>query len=241
VAVASLPPELGLENREWLLVKLSDGSFLNDVPSGLRATMTLTDGIASGESGCNTFRSPYTVQGLSIVFGLVATTTMACEQDAMALESNYLAALNGVARFGALDSGMAFFSAAGAPILAYVPAPTGSIAGDWILTRYQDARGAIVEPLPDATLTLTMGEDGTLSGSDGCNTYTGTYTTDGPRLTLSGLSGSRAACPSDELTAQEEAYLAALQASTLWTATPETLTFRGQDGLLTVSFAAAGD
>lgn len=233
--IATLPPALGLEDREWLLVKAFDGSGMVDVPGDLRLTITLVDGVATGDSGCNTFRGSYTSQLDQIVFGILATTTMACEEDAMRLESAYLQTLGQVARFGALDTGMAFFDPVGIPVLAYVPAPTGDLVGEWRVVSYQDTRGALVSPLPSAAVTIAFAPDGTLSGSDGCNSYTGTYETTGPRIELAGLSGTRAACPSPELTSQEEQFLAALQASTLWTATPTTLTMRGMDGIRTLA------
>jgi heat shock protein HslJ len=58
--------------------------------------------------------------------------------------------------------------------------------------------------------TLTFGPDGKVSGSGGCNTYTGTVTTSGMAIKFSGLAtGTKKSC-TDEQNAQEATYLKAL-------------------------------
>ena len=58
-------------------------------------------------------------------------------------------------------------------------------------------------------------------------------------MVVSGLSGTRVACPSQELTAQEEPFLAALQASTLWSASETGLVLRGSNGIVTLTLDRA--
>jgi heat shock protein HslJ len=52
-----------------------------------------------------------------------------------------------------------------------------------------------------------------VSGSTGCNRFTGTFTQNGDSLSFSPLAITKMACP-PPLDAQEQAFLAALQAST---------------------------
>jgi heat shock protein HslJ len=54
------------------------------------------DGTVSGFAGCNTFSGSYTIDGATLSFGPMATTKMACQRPASAVESDYLAALSGV-------------------------------------------------------------------------------------------------------------------------------------------------
>ena len=56
------------------------------------------------------------------------------------------------------------------------------------------------------------------------------------RLAITGLSGARVACPSADLTDQEDQFLAALQGSTLWTADPSQMVFRGDNAIVTVTW-----
>jgi polar amino acid transport system substrate-binding protein len=68
-------------------------------------------------------------------------------------------------------------------------------------------------PAPGAPpLTAFFGADGTVTGSGGCNTYTGTYQQAGNRLTVQPLAATQKACD-PAVMAQEEAFLAALQSS----------------------------
>ncbi len=59
-------------------------------------TLTATfgaDGQVSGNAGCNTFTGGYTLEGTSLTVGPLATTMMACEQDVMDQETQFLTAL----------------------------------------------------------------------------------------------------------------------------------------------------
>ncbi len=228
-----------LEGREWLLTEMSDGSEMFVIPPDIRATLTLVDGVAVGQSGCNTFNGPYTVTGDEIVFGRLATTLTVCGDEAMLVESNYTQALSFVARFGVRDTGLLLVSPPGAPLLAYVPAPARALDGTWTVTAIQNDQGAIVPPVESSTLSTTFAADGTLSGDDGCNDFTGTWVAQGPRIVIGGLAGTRAACPEETLADQEEQFLAALQASTMWTTTDTELTFRGDNGTVTLTYAKA--
>ncbi len=51
------------------------------------------DGTVSGDGGCNRFTGKYTQDGTTIAITDVGSTMMGCEQDVMALETDYLAAL----------------------------------------------------------------------------------------------------------------------------------------------------
>ena len=55
---------------------------------------------ASGNASCNRFMGPYTQSGDSLSFGALATTMMACVDDALTRrETAFLAALNATRRF----------------------------------------------------------------------------------------------------------------------------------------------
>ena len=228
-----------LEGVEWLLTEMSDGSEMFAIPPEIRASLTLVDGVAVGGSGCNTFTGPYTISADEIVFGILATTRKVCDDATLLLESNYLDALSFVARFGVRDTGLLLVSPPGAPLLAYVPTPARTLDGSWTVTAIQNDQGAIVAPVEGSTVHMTFAADGTLSGNDACNDFTGTWVADGPRIVIGGLTGTRAACTDAALADQEEQFLAALQASTMWTTTDTELTFRGGDGIVTLTYAKA--
>jgi len=65
--------------------------------------------------------------------------------------------------------------------------------------------GALSENLP----TLSFSKDGKVTGSGGCNTFTGTVTESGMAITFGALATTKMSC-SEEVNAQEAAYLKAL-------------------------------
>ena len=66
-------------------------------------------------------------------------------------------------------------------------------------------------PLPDVTVDLILSEDGSVSGSSGCNRYTGEATFADGEMTLGpNLASTRMACE-EAIMSQEDAYLRLLQ------------------------------
>jgi heat shock protein HslJ len=69
------------------------------VPAGAPITLSFAAGTVSGSAGCNTYRGPYTLDGSSLLVGLLTTTRKACPDPVMAVETMYLTTLTGVARW----------------------------------------------------------------------------------------------------------------------------------------------
>ena len=89
VAPASMADAVGA----WNLVELGQSVDL----ANLVPTVDLgVDGSVSGFAGCNRFDGTYTLDGATIAFGNLASTKMACERPAGAVEAEYLSALGGV-------------------------------------------------------------------------------------------------------------------------------------------------
>lgn len=99
---------------------------------------------------------------------------------------------------------------------------------DWSLTSHQVADELVrVSIGVEATLLL---EDGTASGSGGCNTFSGSYLLDGVSLTFGReLASTLMACMGDA-GALESAYLSLLPQVAAWSIDDEVLTLAGDDG-----------
>jgi len=74
--------------------------------------------------------------------------------------------------------------------------------------------------LNDVRPTISFSGDGTVTGNGGCNTFNGTYTTSGSNLTFGPLSSTKKTC-GDAVDKIEQAYLAALQATTAYEITSD--------------------
>jgi len=87
------------------------------------------------------------------------------------------------------------------------------------------------------TATLQF-EKGRLSGTDGCNRYTGTYSVNGPAFEVSPqLASTRMACP-EQVANEAQAYMAALSASKLYRIDGARLLLLSADGTTLVTLAA---
>ncbi|NDV99743.1 META domain-containing protein [Salipiger sp. PrR002] len=81
-------------------------------------------------------------------------------------------------------------------------AATSEVTGTpWTLATLDGA--PVTDPAPE----ISFGEDGTLSGSAGCNTFTGTWATEEGMLEIGPLATTRKACEPGVM-AQEDAFLA---------------------------------
>jgi heat shock protein HslJ len=185
------------------------GASLEGVPwvheSGPSAAFA--DGTVSGSTGCNRYSAPYTLDGSDLALGQVASTNMACLGAADATEREFLAALDRVAGWRVENGELTLEDEDGGELLRFTePSPVGA----WEATMFLQ-RDAVSSPLPGTRVTAVFGEDGTLSGSAGCNGYTATYETDGGAITISEPAATEKACAKPEgVMEQEQAYLDAL-------------------------------
>jgi|GEM_PF-4715938 heat shock protein HslJ len=82
-----------LEGTEWVL----DGTL-----PGTEITLALSNGIAAGSAGCNTYTTSYSLAGQQLTFDPPKLTAMSCAPPTMAQEQTYLEALSGTFSFEVL-------------------------------------------------------------------------------------------------------------------------------------------
>ena len=107
---SAVPP---FADRDWELVSVGDldnPRGAQDRPATIRFDSTAAR--AGGFAGCNRFSAGYTLRGNTIAFDPAVATKMLCP-DAMALETSFLGALEGVTRYEATDSTLTLFDATG--------------------------------------------------------------------------------------------------------------------------------
>ena len=154
---------------------------------------------------------------------------MACDADKTALEQAYLANLAKAATFTATSDTLTMFDGAGKSILVYEAAAANPLEGSWDVTGYNNGQQAVVSPVDGSTLTAIFTAD-QVSGSAGCNTYSGPYTLDGTALKIGPLASTMKACADQAVNDQEQQFLAALQASTTYDLTGNVLTLKAEGG-----------
>ena len=105
---------------------------------------------------------------------------------------------------------------------------SSELAGDWKLISY----GSITNPtpaVPNAESSLTFESDGTLSGSVGCNSFSGDYKVEGNTITFRAIAATEMAC-AEPLMQQESAVFSIFSGSTTFKVEGNTLTITSADG-----------
>ena len=97
---------LELDGTSWLLTDyISPDGALFTVPAAVTPLLAFEGGNLTGNAGCNTFSSTYTVTGDAIELGPIVSTKMACEEPMASVEGAYLAALESIDKVAILDDG----------------------------------------------------------------------------------------------------------------------------------------
>jgi heat shock protein HslJ len=218
-----------IDGTSWALKTYDVSGTATQVPAGTRVDAKFADGKVSGFSGCNIYNAPVTISGATIKVGNAATTMMACEPDKTALEQAYLANLAKAATFTATKDTLTMFDSAGKSILVYSAAAANPLEGSWDVTGYNNGKQAVTSPVAGSTLTAIFTAD-QVSGSAGCNTYSGPYTLNGTTLKIGPLASTMKACADQAVNDQEQQFLAALQASTTYDQTGNILTLKAAGG-----------
>jgi heat shock protein HslJ len=230
-----------IEGTPWQLTSLSVNGTTTDVPDGVVSTLLLEDGTATGTGACNSFFASYTLDGSSLTFGPIGSTLVACPEPAATIETGYFALLATVASYTLDGETLALQDAAGTTVATYALLEATGVEGAWVVTGLADQTGGLTTPIDGSELTAVFGIDGTLTGSAGCNRFSGSYTTtqDGG-IVIGPLAATLKLC-ADDLDGQEQAYLAALGASVGYTVARDTLTLTDAAGATTVTFEAVDD
>jgi heat shock protein HslJ len=222
-----------IERKPWVLVSGLDVEGWESVaPSA-----TFEDGRLSGSTGCNRFTGSYTIDGDSLELGAMASTRMACPPPADAVERAYLAALGRVTTWRVDNEELALLDDDEAEVLRYrVATPVGSWQATGILQP-----NAFTSLIGGTEITASFEEDGTLSGSAGCNTYRTTYETSLGGIEIALPAATQKACAEPEgVMEQEAAYLAALPTAVRYQVAGQKLELLSAEGTLVATFTRAG-
>lgn len=228
-----------LAGTSWVLASYvgPDGATVPGAEAGEQGTLTFgTDGSFNGSTGCNRISGAYAQDGDSLTMTPGPMTLRACQGPAAAQETAIVAALPQVARFSS-DSALVLQDADGAVLLTYSPGLSSLAGTSWQATGINNGAEAVVSQGGTENVTATFGTDGTITGSGGCNTYNGTFTTSGAdQITITDVASTMKACPEPAMQIEQQ-YFAALGNAATYQIEGSTLTLRDADGATQVTFA----
>ena len=164
---------------EWVLVE----GPVPDVAIGVTTLRIDLDGGASGSTACNSYfaESP-AIDGDKWLASGFGVTEMGCESDRMDAQFEYLEVLATMRGVTVSTTRLELSNADGTSILRFdrvIPPPDSDLIGTtWVLESliHVDAVSSTMGDGEEATLVL--GTDGSLIGTDGCGSLSGTYEID---------------------------------------------------------------
>lgn len=106
---------------------------------------------------------------------------------------------------------------------------------NWTATSFA-SKGAVTALIAGSKASLHFGADGTLSGSAGCNSYTGRYEVAGNQVKFpTAFASTRMMCANPGVMEQEQAFLKALSASSTGHIDGKKLELRDAGGALQIA------
>lgn len=122
-------------------------------------------------------------------------------------------------------------------ILSACTSQASAITGTWKLIAYGPLE-SMTPAVADADASLTFGDDGTLSGSSGCNSLGGEYKVEDKTVTFSNVASTLMACD-DARMAQESVVSQVLSGTAEWEIEDQTLAITNNDMVLVFSLVPA--
>lgn len=233
----------GLAGTKWEVVSYNNGkqavvSLVEDTSITLNFGK---DGRVSGNASCNNYFGKYDVSGDILHVGALGTTFKLCHKPdgVMAQEQQYLTALQSADQFEIAGNTLTIRDHSGAMQVVATMVEPASLAGTaWDVTGYNNGKQAVVSVLLGTEITLNFGEDNQVSGSAGCNNYSGSFESTDTTVTVGALAATQRACVAPEgINEQEAQYLAALQNSATYEIAGDMLTIRDNSGAMQVTAA----
>ena len=238
VAVSGCSPGVpkggDINKINWVLTSYSDGGKLKDAPQGTNGSAWFADDNITGRV-LNTYQGPFVAgaNGNVTRVGPLTSTKMAGPPDLMAVEDAYLADLEKTTSYYSDGKTLTLYGEGDQKLIVY-QASSSTVVGNWRVIAYNNGKQAVVSVISTTTITADFGNNGTVTGEGGINTYNGNYTLQGSNgISIGTINAAQMAGPS-EVMAQQVAYLAALESAKTYQVSGTRLELRAADGALAV-------
>lgn len=215
----------------WSVDSLTVDGKKTEAPAGSRLEID-PKGRAKAGFGCNHISADARVEGDRITFGKPVSTQMACDETTEKAEKAALAAMDGEVTAKLSGEKLTLTTEGGDTIALSEEKPAGLVGTRWAVNTLLSGETATSVPadLPKERVPhLTFGEDSTVHGNSGCNSFHGKAAVEGSTIDFGPPAGTRKMCPEAEMEV-ERAVLAALDGPATYTIKGSTLTVTSKDG-----------
>jgi heat shock protein HslJ len=227
-----------IEGSRWVLRSYDEGGTQTLVQGAAYADASFSTGRVRGFAGCGTYDALARANGRTLLVSAAAVTLQSCGEELDTFQSTYLGLLDQSRRYSVLRGTLSIFDGDGRALLIFDAGPRNPLLGRWEVDSFSDGEGSVTALIEGTTLTATFRLT-EVSGSAGCNTYSGTYSTNGNVMAVAGVATTRMACEEDVM-AQEDAYLAALRGVAFVEPRGDTLLLTDRNGRLSVALVRPG-
>jgi heat shock protein HslJ len=198
------------------------------------------DWTVSGTAGCNQYSAGYaTTASNGITIAQPTMTLMACANNVMQQEIQYLSLMQKATKFEISGDQLTLFDSYGTKLLIYnkhIPVP---LTGPWNLFSYNNGKGAIQSVMVGSTTNAVFGSNGKLSGTGGCNQYSADYTTSSSNgITITQPTSTMMAC-AESFMQQETQYLSLLPTAAKYEISGDQLTLFNSAGTKILIYKSA--
>jgi heat shock protein HslJ len=235
IAACSEGPGAGgtLEGTQWVLRSFELDGALTLVPDGEYADAEFSSNRVKGFGGCNNYDARYRSGGRTLFVSTPAVTLMACPEPAMTFEQTFLQLLGNSRFYNADRNTLTVYDGIGSAVLVFDAAPRNPLLGAWRVDSFETAPNTVSGLLPGTQLEVVFGI-GNVGGFAGCNSFSGTYGTNGNIVRVGRLATTRQACAEDVMD-QEAAFIQALEGAALIESRAQSLNLTNLQGSLKVA------
>ena len=237
---------MNLAGTTWNVTNFNNGQqAVVGVQEGTSLTVRFAEGgQVSGNAGCNNFTGAYTQENTTIKIGPLAVTQKMCAEPAgvMEQEAQFLKALESATVIQLDGNSLTLRTAEDAMAVVMSRAIEASdLSGtNWVVTGFNNGKQAVVSPLTGTELTVSFGADGRVSGSAGCNNFTGPFSQEEQPIKIGPLASTLKTCSDPAgVMEQEMQFLAALQSAATYLLDGDTVTMRTSDDAIAVTMRRA--
>ncbi|HOB17884.1 MAG TPA: META domain-containing protein [Candidatus Methanoculleus thermohydrogenotrophicum] len=237
-----------LAGTAWNLVALrtDNGSIAAPLPGAEPLIIFGESGTLSGSTGCNLYSASYRINGSRISIESIAITGAypAAAKGLMQQESRYRELLVAASSYRVNGDRLVLSGPSGKDLLIFSraeqPEAVPLLATTWRLTHYSiGGSSAVTSPVPGTNVTLVFDDDGTLSGSAGCNAYSAAYRLNETGLVVERVIATKTSCTEPAgIMEQESAYLTLLRSAAGYRIVGNTLVVIDNKGRAILFFAA---
>lgn len=235
---------LTIEDTVWeLKTYLSVSGTMDPRVHKSRVHMTISDGKISGNAGANRFFGGVEIDGTSIKISTVGSSMMMGTPELMAQEGQFLKLLQRSKNYQIVDGELRMLDADGKTVMTFVPRIEPSLTSTvWKAIGVNNGKGGVSSLRKDTEINAEFTAEGRVSGTSGCNSYSGGYKLEGTSIVFSSMAGTRKMCAEPEgVMEQEMKFLQALEKSAVYSIHEDRLELRDASGALQVSFSALNE